>query len=339
MTVTQLTTSALRFELDPQSGRQNRPHHCLLSRLDVLLPPGLLLQREGLFMFMYKQVPVLILFHRINIHDTSKWEMHDLTIQQLALLQKNTLFIINIYTLPPNFTNVLNHFPAFLTEKSSSALSDHHSVSSGIIQGSPLWPHPAEGQPPTRQCCPCCAGAGLKLPIGQGRLDSKDCSFAVSHQRLKAVMTPSVTGRKGTMAKRNPKCWKAGFPPNISLKPSPATVLKHPLEPLLSLLKNVPRLWPDSGSTFGACVQNTSKTTLSNLDNVWWHPNLNAFRKTKSPNRTFPTWWWCTPATVDSPISYPVTARHKFMSNQLCSMKRVIVTIKSVLNHVILCWF
>lgn len=64
--------------------------------------------------------------------------MHDLTIQQLALLQKNTLFIINIYTLPPNFTNVLNHFPAFLTEKSSSALSDHHSVSSGIIQGSPL---------------------------------------------------------------------------------------------------------------------------------------------------------------------------------------------------------
>lgn len=45
------------------------------------------------------------------------------TIQQLALLQKNTIFILNIYTVfPPNFTNVLNHFPAFLTSKSSSAV-------------------------------------------------------------------------------------------------------------------------------------------------------------------------------------------------------------------------
>ena len=73
--------------------------------------------RERSFLiFMYKQVPVLILFHHINIHDTSEWEMHNSTIQQLALLQKNTIFILNIYTVfPPNFTNVLNHFPAFLT--------------------------------------------------------------------------------------------------------------------------------------------------------------------------------------------------------------------------------
>lgn len=64
---------------------------------------------------MYKQVPVLILFYHINTHDTS-WEMHNLTIQQLALLQHNTIFILNIYTVfPPNFTYVLNHFPAFLT--------------------------------------------------------------------------------------------------------------------------------------------------------------------------------------------------------------------------------
>lgn len=65
---------------------------------------------------MYKQVPVLILFHHINTHDTSTREMHNVTIQQLALLQKNTIFILNIYTVfPPNFTKVLNHFPAFLT--------------------------------------------------------------------------------------------------------------------------------------------------------------------------------------------------------------------------------
>lgn len=74
-------------------------------------------RRERSFLIlMYKQVPVLILFHHINIHDTSEWEMHNSTVQQLALLQKNTIFILNTYTVfPPSFTNVLNHFPAFLT--------------------------------------------------------------------------------------------------------------------------------------------------------------------------------------------------------------------------------
>lgn len=87
------------------------------------LTPWTCYREKSLLMFMYKQVPVLILFHHINIHDTSEWEMHNCNHSTACLTPKeHYIHIKHLYIFPPNFTNVLNHFPAVLTSKSSSAV-------------------------------------------------------------------------------------------------------------------------------------------------------------------------------------------------------------------------
>lgn len=107
----------LYLELNPLR-RDNRTGSttAFFHNFDVAAPTKFIVSKRGPFSYLCINRYQFWFYFIILTHDTSTWEIHNLTIQQLALLQKNTMFILNIYTLfPPNLTNILNHFPAFLT--------------------------------------------------------------------------------------------------------------------------------------------------------------------------------------------------------------------------------
>lgn len=147
---------------------------------------------------MYKQVPVLILFHYINIHDTSKWEMNNLTIQQLALLQKNTIFILNICTVfPPNYKcpksiSSISHTAYFNSLKSPFCIILVDSRGFPVI---PCWREPAPTPPRAEQL----QDSPWRLPLRHGSLDSKNWLLDITDQGLTVVVYDyiTVTGRKG----------------------------------------------------------------------------------------------------------------------------------------------
>lgn len=65
------------------------------------LTPWTCCRERSLLMFMYKQVPVFILFHHINIHDTSEWEMHNCNHSTACLTPKeHYIHIKHLYSLP-----------------------------------------------------------------------------------------------------------------------------------------------------------------------------------------------------------------------------------------------
>ena len=93
--VTQAEDSAFHLELKPlMAGQQASPTTASLT-------PRTCCRERSLLIFMYKQVPVLILFHHINIHDTSEWEMHNCNHSTACLTPKeHYIHITHLYSLP-----------------------------------------------------------------------------------------------------------------------------------------------------------------------------------------------------------------------------------------------